>query len=450
MPKFVPVDTNKRVNGLKLPKNLQIEKLTSVVDPFENPWKTSPFVRHNWFNKLRDSQIKKIKLPSPGENLPRVFQYCADQGGCAFWRLIFPGNELLANNKAVIQTLYQMLPDPRTYHGISAVILQRQCARPQVDFIKHLRMVSDEFKKQGQPGFRIIYELDDVVLPASLINDFNLCKTAFTDPDIEKNVKEIMTYVDEMVVPSRYMADHYKKHLDFKKISVIPNYVPRYWFDKNITVDDAVENYRKNRDKPRILYAGSSTHFDIGNLNGQVDDFYHVNSQIIHDLEVNKKYQWVFVGGFPYALKKYIDNGQIEYHGWTSMTEYPRLLASTRANVMLAPLRDNPFNRSKANIKLTEGAALCIPTIAQNLDCYNADGWPFLFDTGDQMMQQIENILKDEESFRSSVEKAKSYVDRYWLGEHLQEWVNLYTTNFGDPRRKEQTDFYERNKSQFE
>jgi hypothetical protein len=66
------------------------------------------------------------------------------------------------------------------------------------------------------------------------------------------------------------------------------------------------------------------------------------------------------------------------------------------------------------------------------------------------MMQQIENILKDEESFRSSVEKAENYVDRYWLGEHLQEWVNLYTTNFGDPRRKEQTDFYERNKEQFE
>lgn len=448
MPSFVPVDTSKKIQGVKLPALPKIEKPTNLKELFVHPWKSNIFQKNNYFKKVQDARVKNIKLPAPGEGLPRVLHYCADQGGCAFWRLIFPGNELLANNKAVVQTMYQMLPDPRTYHGISSVRLQRQCSPLQRDFIKHLRTVSDEFKRQGQPGFRIIFEVDDV-LNIDDIAPFNLCRTAFIDPEIIKTVKEIMTYCDELVVPSEYMKQHYKKLLNFDKISVIPNYVPRYWFDKGNTVESSVENYRKNRVKPRILYAGSSTHFDVANLNGQVDDFHHVNDVIINDLEVDKKYQWIFVGGIPQKLRKYVDNGQIEYHHWTSMTEYPRLLASTNANVMIAPLMDNAFNRAKANIKLTEGAALCIPTVAQNLDCYNSDGWKYLFNTGSEMMDQIGKIVESEQSYKTAVENAQQYVDRYWLGDHLEEWVNIYTTDYGDNKRKEQKDFLERNKEQF-
>jgi hypothetical protein len=451
MPKFVPVDNSKKVDGLKLPVIPKFEPYLNFLNPIYNPWKESSFHRFNWFGKLNASRTRQIKLPVPGEGLPRVYHYCADQGGCAFWRLIFPGDEMLANNKAVIQTFYQMILDPRAYFGISAIRLQRQCSKEQLEFIKHLRNISEELKRQGQPGFRIIWESDDIVnakdggIPA-----YNACRSAFEDPQIVENVREMTKYIDEMTVSSVYLKEYYRKLFNFNKISVIPNYVPRFWFDKNISVDQAVENYKKHKERPRILYAGSMTHFDVGNLNGQVDDFYHVSDFIIKDLEEDKKYSWVFVGGFPYKLKKYIDNGQIEYHPWTSITEYPRLLASLNVNLMYAPLADNTFNRAKANIKLTEGAALKIPCVAQNLDCYNSDGWPYLFDTGEQLMQQIGDILESEESFRKAVEQCEKYVSKYWLSEHLAEWTNVYSTPYGDPKRKEQPDFYERNKEQFE
>jgi hypothetical protein len=149
-------------------------------------------------------------------------------------------------------------------------------------------------------------------------------------------------------------------------------------------------------------------------------------------------------------LKKYVDAGQIEYHGWTSMTEFPSLLNKVSANLMYAPLMDNDFNRSKANIKLTEAGALKMPCVAQDIDCYNRDGYPFLFKTGQEMFDQFEAILKDEQSFRQAVEDVSEYTDKYWLGSHLNEWTNIYTTSYGDPKRKEQTAFYERNKQQFE
>jgi hypothetical protein len=442
MPKFVKPEIEKKF----VPK---FEPPKFLIDPFYNPWKDNVFKRTNLSRIIHNAKLKSIKLPPPGENLPRVLHYCADQGGCAFWRLIFPGNELLANNKAVVQTMYQMLADPSVYNGLSAIRLQRQCSDIQLDFIKHLRNISDSFKQQGKEGFKIIYEVDDLI-SNSEITDFNLCKAGFTDPKIVENVKNVIQYCHEMVVPSQYMADYYRKLLNYDKISVIPNYVPKYWFDKGVTVEHSVNRYIKNKEKPRILYAGSSTHFDVANLNGMVDDFYHVNDVILRDIEIDKKYQWIFVGGYPYRLKKYVDDKTIKYHNWTSMTEYPSLLNSTDAQIMLAPLMNNSFNKAKANIKLTEGAALGIPTVAQNLECYNSDGWKYLFTTGEQMMEQITAILASEDSYRSAVTNAKQYVDRYWLGDHLDEWTKLYTTPYGDSSRKELTDFYERNKKQFE
>ncbi len=255
---------------------------------------------------------------------------------------------------------------------------------------------------------------------------------------------------DEMTVPSESMKQHYKKLLNFDKISVIPNYVPRYWFDMAVTEDTIVDRYKKHKHKPRILYAGSSTHFDLAGLNGQQDDFSHVLPVILADITGPKKYQWVFLGGCPRAIQPYVDSGEVELHKWSTITDYPRTLHNLDVNVMIAPLANHVFNHCKANIKLTEGAALGIPTIAQNLSCYNHDGWQYLFDTGEQMMSQIENILKDETSVKKAFANIREYGNRYWLTDHLQDWLDVYTTPYGDPSRKNNKDFYERNKEQFE
>ena len=133
-----------------------------------------------------------VKIPVPGEGLPRVIHYCADQSGCAFWRMLWPSEELLAHNKAVVMTLYQMVTIGQFYLGIDAVKLQRQCTPPQLEFIKFLRGVSDEIKKQNGKGFRIIYEIDDVCCPAKDIPDYNVCKTAFEGDEILNNMRNII------------------------------------------------------------------------------------------------------------------------------------------------------------------------------------------------------------------------------------------------------------------
>lgn len=444
MPTLLPAET-KKVPNITPPSNKA--SFTNISFPFFK--KFGPKTFGELSKKLSQYDPKKtgIKIPVPGEGLPRVIHYCADQSGCAFWRMIWPGDELLAHNKAVIMTLYQMVTVGQFYGGIDAVRLQRQCTEPQLEFIKFLRNISDQMKHQTGKGFRIIWEVDDIVCPAQDIPDYNVCKTAFEGDEVYKNVKEIMKYVDEMTVVSEHMRQHYKKCLNFDKISVIPNYAPKSWIDVGYDEEKILKKYRENR-KPRVLYAGSGTHFDVTNRTGQKDDFGHVVDLIIQDITIHKKYDWVFFGALPLKLKQFIGNG-VEFHQWCSILEYPQKIKEMNVDVTLAPLQNNAFSRSKANIKLTEAGSQGIPCVAQNIDCYNSDGWKYTFDTAEQMFQRVDEILESEESYMSACRFAREYSQNYFLQNHLDQYVLLYTTEYGDPKRKECDAFLRNNPQQF-
>jgi O-antigen biosynthesis protein len=445
MPSFVQSDNTKKIENVKpIQRQLQsFPEITLINNPYKQIFGALPF------GSIEFPPSKpEFKLPVPGEGLPRVIHYCADQSGCGFWRMIWPGDEMLAQNKAVIMTLYQMVLDGRFYQGIDAIRLQRQCTDAQSDFVKHLKEISAQLKQQTGKGFRIIYEVDDICAPASAIPDYNVCKSAFTDDNILRVMKEIVHNCDEMVVVSKTMKEHYQKHLEYDKISVIPNYAPRYWLDRGFDETKTMNNYRQHKRKPRILYAGSMTHFDLLNKNNQNDDFGHVVDFIIRDIMTERKYQWIFLGGAPAKLRHFIGKG-VEFHDWTAIVDYPDMIKKLNANIMIAPLANNVFSRSKANIKLVEGGALGIPVVAQNIDCYNSDGWKYRFDTAPEMFKVIDGIMATNDSYKEAVRHGRDYADRFWLKDNIDEWVKLYTTPYGDERRKENVAFLANNRSQF-
>jgi len=253
---------------------------------------------------------------------------------------------------------------------------------------------------------------------------------------------------DEMTVPSEHMRQHYIKHLNYDKISVIPNYAPKNWIDRGYDKDHVLENYRKHKSKPRILYAGSGTHFDVANKVNQQDDFAGVVDAIAKDIMVDKKYEWVFLGAIPNKLRQFIGKG-IEFHQWCAITEYPEMIKKLKVNISIAPLQDNAFARSKANIKLTEAGMQGIPCVAQNLDCYNFNGWKYLFDTSDELFKKIDEIVSSELKYEEASDFAKHYSDAYMLQDHLDEYVLLYTTDYGDEKRRECRSFVQNNPKQF-
>ena len=378
-------------------------------------------------NQIRNAQQRQQPtVPQPPEiGMPRFMNYYADYSGCGHWRMIWPEQVMNAHNKAVVHGTTVMNGDARQYTGVKGVRIQRQATPQQLNFIKFLREVADK------QNFRLIYEIDDICF-AEDIPDYNKFKGAFTDPQIRKSAQEIMAMCDEITVTCPFMRDYYRDKTGNKNVTVIPNFMPKFWLGNRSNITRAMKNFEDNKKKPRILYAGSGAHFDVDNNVGQKDDFEHVNSVITKTVD---KYQWVFLGAFPLSLKPLVMSGKIEFHPWSRLFEYGDKLRDLNVNMIVAPLQDNVFNRSKSDLKYIEACALGLPIACQDICTY--ENAPIRFKTGDEMIAQIERVLSDRQLYKSLCKKASIYADTRWLenDENIDCYMEVYQYDVSDPKR---------------
>lgn len=385
--------------------------------PFGAP--TYSYVTHNL---VRAPQRPKLEMPEA--NLPRAINYYADYGGCGFWRMIWPEFSLNAYNKACISGLTQMILDLRFYQGIKAIRMQRQATPVQKEFIRELNKAKPNLK------YKLIYEIDDIVFKED-IPDYNRCKEAFVDKAIIESILEIMQNMDEITVTCPYMKEYYQEKTGNKRITVIPNYAPKFWLDRFYNKERLIKLYEKNKKRPRVLYSGSGTHVDVLNKTNFNDDFSHIVDAII---KARKKFKFVWKGCFPLALKPYIDNGDMEFLEWSSLHDYPQGLYDAGCNVSFASLTDNVFNRSKSNIKMVESGGIGMPGAYQDMCTYeDAD---IKFKTGDDLIQQLEYITSNQDRYMKLSEKARKFTESLWLEDHLNEYEALYFTEWGSKERK--------------
>jgi hypothetical protein len=366
-------------------------------------------------------------LEMPEANLPRAINYYADYGGCGFWRMIWPEFSMNAYNKACMSGLTQMILDLRFYQGIKAIRMQRQATPFQRDFIKELK------KHQKQLGFRMIYEVDDIVFKDD-IPDYNRCKDAFVDQTIIDSILDIMQSMDEITVTCDYMKEYYQNKTGNKNITVIPNYPPKFWLDRFYDKKAIEKSFERNKKRPRVLYSGSGTHIDVLNRTGFNDDFAHVTDAII---KARKKFKFVWKGCFPLAVKPYIDNGEMEFISWSPLHDYPQGLVDTNCNVCFAPLIDNVFNRAKSNIKMIESGGIGLPGAYQDMCTYKESN--VKFKTGDDLIDQLSYLTSDFNRYMEMSAKARTFVEGLWLEDHLDEYDALYFTEFGSKERNEKS-----------
>tara|TARA_R110000851_G_scaffold52364_4_gene124599 strand:+ start:36235 stop:37452 length:1218 start_codon:yes stop_codon:yes gene_type:complete len=375
----------------------------------------------------RVNQTSKPKpAPSalpPEANLPRALNYYADYSGCGHWRMIWPENILNAYQKCIVHGSSCMVLDERYYSGVKAVRIQRQATAQQLEFIKHLRTLADK------ENFQLLYEIDDICLFED-IPEYNKFKFAFDKPEVRQAIIEMMEMTDEMTVTCQFMKDYYSSKINHKNITVLPNYMPKFWIGNHYNRKKIENNFRRNVAKPRILYAGSGAHFDVSNKAGQQDDFAHVNQVIRKTVD---KYQWVFLGGHPMLLKDLMQSGKIEFHQWKPLLDYPQQIYDLDINCMVAPLMDNNFNRAKSNLKYIEACAFGIPIVCQDMCTYEEA--PHRFNTGDEMIDQIKQVLSGTSSFMATSDQARSYAEGMWLEDNINCYRELYTTKPGSPAR---------------
>ena len=365
-------------------------------------------------------------IAMPGSNLKRAINYYADYGGCGLWRMVWPEHLMNAYQKAIISGMTSMVLDERFYHGIDAVRLQRQATPMQLKFVEFLK------HHQRNHNFKIIYEIDDIIFKDD-IPDFNRCKEAFDNVEILNSARDMMAMSDEISVTCEYMKNYYREHTGNKKITVIPNYPPKYWFAGLYNRDNIIKNYVKNEKRPRIGYCGSGTHIDVINKTNQVDDFGHV---VEHIIASRKRFKWVFMGCFPLRCKPFIDSGEMEYHDWKMLLDYPEGIHALNVNATFAALQPNKFNRAKSNIKYLEAANLGLPCLCQDLETYAAAPSELRFTDGQDLIDKAATLFKDVNTYMKASDHVYEYSKTMYLNDHLDEYTELYFTPYGNPERK--------------
>jgi glycosyltransferase involved in cell wall biosynthesis len=351
-----------------------------------------------------------------------------DSAGCAHYRMFFPywSVRTVLRQAAFIETT-KFIGDPNFYKGITHVMMQRQVSDAQHQvFTKFMSPLSKQL------GFWLTYNIDDVIGP-NHIPKYNIGHKAYQGPNIFNNIKSMMNHADFLIVTTPELKYYYHEFFDvkFERIVDIPNYLPRWWVGEAYDEDRRMALFNENKQKPRIGFTSSTTHFDVNNQNGGKDDFTH----IIDFIESTRhKYQWVFIGTFPKQLEQYIRDKEIELYPGSDILNFLRELHDKKLNAIVAPLEDNIFNRCKSNIKLVESWALGIPVIAQNLPLYSkyTDN---VFNDSNDLQNKLDNLFKNEETYREEIRRNRHTVDYgdknapngWWLEKNLTPWAKFFT-----------------------
>ena len=370
---------------------------------------------------------QKEQLPKEA-SLPRFVNYLADYSGCGHWRILWPEGVINARGDGMSQSTTAMVTTPQWYTGVKAVKLQRQASTSQKEFVKFLKEV------QKQHNFKIIYEVDDVVF-REVIPDYNKFKFAFDNDEIRQNCIDIINMVDEVTVTCDFMKRLYIEKTGQQKVTVIPNFVPNSWMGQLFNPRKVERAYDQNKKKPRILYTGSGAHYDVDNKVGGKDDLAAVRDFIRKTVN---KYQWVFVGAFPPQLVDLVHSKKIEFYPWQPLLKYPYFIANLNAQLMVAPLLPNDFNKAKSDIKFIEACTLGIPCLCQNMETYSSAPESLRFDTVEEFEHKIERILRKKNKYTQNIRKLRKIgEDRILeLDENIGCHLEVLNTPWGSSERK--------------
>jgi len=400
--------------------------MISGPSPFASPI-ASPFaVNHQTSNPLNKKEEEKLQ---PREaTLPRYVNYLADYSGCGHWRILWPEAIINARGDGMSQSTTAMVTTPTWYQNVKAVKVQRQASNAQKEFIKFLKEV------QKQYDFKIIYEVDDVVF-SECIPDYNKFKFAFDNNEVRQNCIDIINMVDEVTVTCDFMKKLYIEKTGQKNITTIPNFVPNFWMGHAFNQRKIERAYEYNKKKPRILYTGSGAHYDVDNKTNGVDDMYKVRDFIRKTVN---KYQWVFVGAFPPQLTDLVQSKKIEFYPWQNLLNYPFFIANLDAQMMIAPLLPNDFNKSKSDIKFIESCILGIPCLCQDIETYSTAPESLRFSSIRELEDKIERTLRKKNKYTQNISKLRKIGEDRILEveENIGCHLEALNTPFGSTERK--------------
>jgi glycosyltransferase involved in cell wall biosynthesis len=333
-------------------------------------------------------------------DLPQI----STPSACAWYRIKLPFKQLALHNwKADCRFGY---PYPRD-EDWNLVTIQQADNPIGMDLINMLAA-------EGNP---LIYETDDNVFETQG-DRFDFARYGVTAKGDEYEYHTREELIDTtlkvadmsamITVTTPYLADIMRQQTGHHNIKVLPNCVP---------ADLLTLDRNRNRRKLVVGWQGGRSHLHDVDL---------IIKPLANLLAANKKAEAHIFGGDEKIWAKFPD---ARISGWVLLDDSYRYYRSIDFDIMLVPLLEDEFNRSKSPIKVIEAMALGIPVICSDHPVYQGvviDGVTGFLVQPDEFEDRLQLLANDSELREIMSRNAREIAQDYTIEANWDLWDKAY------------------------
>lgn len=357
----------------------------------------------------------------------------AEYNGCAYWRMFEPARFLNMNYRDVSVTFfpndvyhYKPLSEWEQLAKSHDIIVFSRVSNPQAF---QTMLVVREISQRP-----VVVEMDD---DWSCVDPNNIAYKDWHPGSIPCQIADAQMKSSDLFQVSTMPLKRAMGYKYGKKSWIAPNLID---VDKMAGILSEASKKRKTRDEIRIGWAGSATHYGdfmsflpameiIANKYPKVK---FVFRGMQADYFVCEKDSIEVVDGKQKITRKCpIDVSRVEYAHGSGFWEWPKLLAEMDIDIVIVPLEETKFNKSKSNCRYLEFSSLKIPGVYADVEPYaktithGHNG--FLAKTTSDWVQHISSLIDDEEMRREISNQAHLNVVQNWS---LQNNIGIWKANY--------------------
>ena len=343
----------------------------------------------------------------------RVAVHPCDSGGCGWYRLRWPAEVLAAAGHDVIvaESFDALFFNGRMIRPLveaDVVVLQRPLARTVVEAIPVLH----------RHGVAVVVEIDDDFHALPHGHGAKRATSVAADPDHNRMwLRRACDMADLVTVTTPALAERYGSH---GRVAVLPNLVPASYLE--------VPSHAPREVSPTVGWTGSVvTHIgDLDVMGGVIPEVLASTGARFVSWGVGLTEQTLGVTG--------------RVRPWADLRgAYPRQVADL--DVGLVPLADNAFNQSKSALKMSEMAALGVPSVISpspdNLRVHNATGIGMVATTPDEWRHHLTSLLTSPDLRAEMAAQGREAMRAYTYEEHSMEWWDAWRSAADHRTRQE-------------
>lgn len=275
---------------------------------------------------------------------PIIIIHTNGRGACALMR----GGAMETLSKSGLLGEFEIINAPEIVRDeyllkhTAAVIVNRVWYEDYAAMVRHY----DRYRRHSDYKLKVFLEYDDLLWDIDgkqSLPSYNKCP--INSVEAGKCIEGVLPKIDGVFVSTRWLAGCFKYRFGYDA-TVLPNCLPFHLYGFNrrrIESDLAV---------PRVLYGGSPTHY----TEGKPGDFSGPWIPYLTQAVKEGKIELHMFGTCNWMFDEVKD--KITWHKPTYACLWGQTLREVGADIYLAPLVDNDFNRSKSDLKLQESCAI--------------------------------------------------------------------------------------------